>query len=329
MAFVLWLLMALVPFVLGRGALRILYGNQPTQEMNPADDILTGGIIIIGLAEAAHLAACLLGRSFSDCVKLFVVGTVVCFAVAAVLGALKTKRQQIRTPRQKNVNWIYLCFGVIVIMQLIAIVTGRSVYTEGDMTLETVNSFLATDAIYQVNPMTGNVYTQGIPMRLKILCLPTFYAILCEVFGLSAELVVWGMIPAFVLLYSYLAYSTVAKALFPEDTLKRGIFLVIVALLYTFGDYMYGMDGFGIMHSGFRGVTIRAAILLPYVFGLMLRKKYKLVVLCVLAEACIVWTFYGMGACVAVAVGMFVVSLVLQRLQKCYGRGEDDLCGKS
>lgn len=346
MALLLWLFAALVPFVLGRCAVRIIYGNQPTQETATADYMLVGGMIIIGLAEAAHLGACLLGRSFSDCVKLFAVGVAVCLIVAVVFGIVQKKLQKTNVSKQRKAEqervkkvlltgnmdksrWVYLCLGVIVVVQLVTIYTMGEIYTDGDMTLETVNSFLATDAVYQVNPMTGNAYTLGIPMRLKILCLPSLYAVLSELFGLSAELVVWSMIPAFVLLGSYLAYSTVAKALFPRNTVRRGLFLVAIALLYTCGNYMYGMDGFGVMHSGFRGVTIRAAILIPYTFGLMLRKKYRLVVLCVLAEACIVWTFYGLGACVAVAVGMLVVHAALQLLEKRFGRREDDLCKKS
>lgn len=328
MALLLWLFMALIPFILGKGALCILYGNQPTQEMSPADSILTGALMIIGLAEAAHLGACLLGRSFSDCVIFFGIGVGVClFAAVLILlikrnkdkknHILRRKKARERTKRAlagrytKSRQIICVVFGILVMIQLISIITTQSVYLDGDMTLETVNSFLASDGIYQVNPMTGKAYTVGIPLRLKILCLPTFYAILCQMFGLDAGTVVLSVLPAFVLLGSYLAYSVLAKRLFAEDAVKRGLFLVLVALLFSAGDYMFGMDGFGVLHSGFRGVTIRAAVLLPYTLGLMLRKKYKLVLLCILAEACIVWTLYGLGACAAVAFGILCVQYAL------------------
>ena len=239
--------------------------------------------------------------------------------VKKILLAGSTNKQQL----------IYIVFAVIMVIQMVLIAAVQDVYFDGDMTLETVNSFLATNAVYQVNPMTGEAYTLGIPLRLKILCLPTFYGILCKGFGLSAEVVVLQIVPSFVLLGSYLAYGTVAKRIFPEDKVKRGVFLVLIAILFSAGNYMPGMDGFGVMHSGFRGVTIRAAILLPYTFGLMLRKKYKLVVLCILAEACMVWTFYGMGACVAVAVGMLCLEYAMKRLAKRNGGKEDDLCKNS
>ena len=81
--------------------------------------------------------------------------------------------------------------------------------------------------------------------------------------------------------------------------------MLFVAAVFCVGDYMYGMDGFGILYSGFRGVTIRNVVLLPYTFAAVLRRNWKLAALCVLGEACIVWTFYGMGTCLLAVSGGF------------------------
>ena len=359
MALILWLLVALVPCLIGMGALRILYGSQTTQEVYPEDYVLTGGMICIGLAEAAHLGAVMLGWSFSRCVNVFLAAvTAVALAAAVVVPVCKYARagkvgagggvRGARKSREKNGGSVsaeaehgacapgaksgramgeivpWLIFAVILVGQLIYVMTGRAVYVDGDMTLETVAGFLETDAVYQVNPMTGRPYTLGIPLRLQILCLPTLYGILSRAFGLAPEVLVYGMIPGFVLLGSYLAFSTVAKSVFPKKAYQRGVFMAAVALLLGMGNYMYGMDGFGVMHAGFRGVTIRACILIPYVFGLLLRKKYKLVILCILAEACIVWTLYGMGACLLIAAVMSAVQAVMKAYAKRKGRGEGE-----
>ena len=75
---------------------------------------------------------------------------------------------------------IYAIFVIIIILQLVQVVMNQKLYLDGDMTRETVNSFLAEDAVYRVNPMTGQAYTLGMPLRLKILRLPTLYGILCR-----------------------------------------------------------------------------------------------------------------------------------------------------
>ena len=329
MAFVFWLLAALVPCLIGMGALRVLYRGRMRQELTLADGILTGGMICIGLAEAAHMGAVVLGWSFSRCVLLFgvAVGTVTALALGVLVlsflfghkneQALKKERPKL-IERQGNVS-VYLPLGIFALLalwQFAMIRKGQAVYVDGDLTLETVVSFLERDAIYEMNPMTGRPYALGIPSRLKILCLPSLYGALCSMFVLEPATLVMKMIPILVLAGSYLAYYTLAKYFFPKDAWKRGVFLAVAALLMSTGDYLYGMDGFGLLHSGFRGVTIRGAILLPYLFGLLLRRKYKLVLLCILAEVCIVWTFYGLGACAAVTAGMLAIGGVCRYLMR-------------
>ena len=320
MAFVFWLLAALVPCLIGMGALRVLYRGRMRQELTLADGILTGGMICIGLAEAAHMGAVVLGWSFSRCVLLFGmgIGVVTLFAVGVLVISWLLDRKKGKNVRniqlsmtKKNVELAASLpvgiFALLTLWQLAMIWQGQAVYVDGDLTLETVASFLESDALYSINPMTGRPYVLGIPSRLKILCLPSLYGALCSIFALEPATLVIKMIPALVLLGSYLAYYTLAKYFFPENAWKRGVFLAVAALLMSAGDYLFGMDGFGLLHSGFRGVTIRGVILLPYLFGLLLRRKYKLVLLCILAEVCIVWTFYGLGACAAVTAGMLAV----------------------
>ncbi|MCM1043992.1 MAG: DUF6077 domain-containing protein [Candidatus Gastranaerophilales bacterium] len=318
MVYLLCLFMILVPFVLGRGALCLLYRKQPLQGIALADSVLTGYIMMIGLVEAAHLATLVRKGSFSGCIKLFAIALGVCLA-AMLCVVIRYLRKQgkdklfSKGPTSRRELLLWLIFAMLFVIQATLVATKQQVYLGGDMTVETVNSFLTDDAIYQVNPMTGASYSLGIPLRLKILCLPTFYGILCSLFGLEAWQVVWVVMPILTLVYSYLAYSLLAKIFFPASGEKRGCFLILVAILYLAGDYLYGMDGFGVMHGGFRGNTIRMAVLLPYTLGLVCRRRWRQAVLCILAEACIVWTLYGMGACLFVAAGMVAVHILTRR----------------
>jgi hypothetical protein len=94
--------------------------------------------------------------------------------------------------------------------------------------------------------------------------------------------------------------------------------------VFCVGDYLYGMDGFGLLHCGFRGVTIRSTVLVPYVFGLAMRRKWKAAVLGIVAEACIVWTLYGMGVCLLVVLGMAAVRIWQKgRIKGFYEAGEE------
>ena len=321
----------------GSAVLGVLYGRQ-AGKLYIADRLIVGLMTVVGLAETVHLTAVFLGRSFGDTVSLFVVEVVVLGVVASGVclwlrfgGRLRDSAGRRRGGRRRSgrdvrrrgrggrsgadftpfIAGLILVLMLLVIYQIVTISSGNSVFRDGDMTVETVESFLETDGVYLVNPLTGQNYETGVPLRIQILCLPTLYGILCCIFRLQAAELVWELVPLFVLFMSYMAFWTLARALFSEekDIQKRMLFMTLVAALFCVGDYMYGMDGFGLLHCGYRGVTIRGGILLPYTFGLALRHKWRPVFFCVLAEICIVWTLYGMGACLLAALGMGAVRI--------------------
>lgn len=309
--------MTVLPIITGWGVLAVLSGRQ-AGKFHMADYLITGWLVTIGLAEGAHLAAVFFGCSVSKVTELWLIAMV---AVAVLCGGIgwladKTSRKAVGTKhigrKQKKRELTPKQFGLLLafvlpfIWQIVTIVSYESAYRAGDMTVETVESFLQTDVVYGVNPLTGRGYTAGIPFRIKILGLPTLYSALCSAFQIEGVELVWKYIPLLTLLLSYSAYWLIGSILFDKESErdKRMMFMALVSLLFCVGDYGYGMDGFGILHCGYQGVVIRNMVLVPYAFALTLRRKWLLTGLVVLAEACITWTFYGLGASLFVLAGM-------------------------
>lgn len=266
-------------------------------------------IMVIGAAEAAHLSGVFFHRSVSGCTMIFGMLAVLSAAALSAFEVLRTRRAAVREKAggsrfSLHERLLLALFVLLAVSQILFMLIGKNVYIQGDMILETVSSFLETDAVYQVNPLTGQAYKEGLPSRIEILCLPTLYAALSNIFHVRPGLLILYAVPVVTLLCCYGAYSCLAKALFPDDRSGRLCFLVMTALLIWVGSYGYGMDGFGLLFSGWRGVTIRNAVLIPYAVSLCLRKKYIYLPLCVLAELCIVWTLYGLGACLPVILGI-------------------------
>lgn len=370
MNFIPALLLALVLLCLccflGGGALLLLYpAGRPAAQKRPggaplqrageaqrpdgADALLTGGLVLTGLAVTAHLAAVFTGQSFSRCLKLFLGILAAALLLAAALwffylikgcegkkrrggtifrgtawkkegnGALFRKNARKRENNREGSNGengskkpdraeklLTGIFLALALAQLACVLWNAGVYTQGDMTVETVGSFLQTDSVYGVNPLTGQAYTAGIPSRLKILCLPALYGFFCRLSGLAPELVVTAAVPVWIFVSSCGAFFCVGKSLFPESRKKRLCFMITIVILLWAGGRLCGMDGFNLLYCGYRGVTVRNLVLLPYLVSLCLRGRWRQTILCVLAEACIVWTFYGMGACVLTAAGLFL-----------------------
>lgn len=313
-AFLFLLCMFGFSILLGTGVTGAMYGGR-VRKSQVADRMIVGFMTLLAVAEMAHLTALFLGRSFSEGVFLFAAGAAALSLVSAGAWLWRKrgdskKRKRAFGLRGKDVTpfaaGLFLVGALLVISQIVVITSGNFVNRAGDMTVETVQSFLRTDGLWQVNPLTGRAYEIGMPKRIQILGLPTFYGIACRIFGLSAAETVERLMPLVVLFLSYMAYWLLAGALFPKegDGTKRMLFMVLVAAVFSVGDYLYAMDGFGLLYRGYRGVTIRNTVLVPYVLGLTLRNRWRLVWLCVAVEACIVWTLYGAGACLVVALGM-------------------------
>lgn len=288
------------------------------------DKVIESSLIVIGMAEAAHLTALFLKLPFGVCSTLF--------AALLMLGILwKTGMIFLRLKRGEHLvgqegmslnklwktypGWIILP-GLIIVLQMVWYYWIQEPYIKADITGEIVQTMLAADSIYEINPLTGQAFSAGMPMRLKILVLPTIFASVCKWTGIPAVTVCYSVVPGIVLLLSYTVYLGWAEYLFPQEEKKRVLFLLFTVLVYQFGAYSRPMDSFLLFFGGFQGEAFRTGIILPYALLCCLRRKWKGVLLCLLAEICVVWTFYGLGYTAVTVVVYAGVRLLCDRIDR-------------
>ena len=289
------------------------------------------------LAEVLHLALMFLGGSLREFALMFAGGLLLLVAITILVCTLWNRHYKkasdvataADTGRKEALPHVFLLsFVALVLTQMTVILFGNHIHIQGDMTVEMVASFMHTDDVYQVNPMTGMAYAQGMPLRLQVLGLPTLYGFVCALTGLAPEFVVWKLVPIVVLVFGYIAFGALAGAIFPEDKKKRNLFLLIAAILFYIEAGIGGMDGFGLLYGGWKGITIRSLILMPWLFSLMLRKKRLLALGVVAAEACICWTLYGMGWSVLIFVLMTAIDWGLTGKKRTPSRRVERRTGK-
>jgi hypothetical protein len=283
--------------------------------------MVSGFFGCIGISQVAHGIG-LFGRlsleKTGTILFVFLSACSVLMAVVALIGIVRNKLQY-----SKKVSFeaaplsLPLIFIGLFFAQSIFVFCRNPIIISGDITLETVQSFLAQDGIYRVMPLTGMQSDTGMPLRYTILCLPTLYSVVADKFHLDAQLVVCHMIPVVVLGMAYLAYYRLSESLFGKGKLKeRYCFLIAVALVLTFSEQVAFLDGYGALHGGYLGTSIRNLILVPYVLSAMLERRYWKAILCILAEACIIWTFYGCGVCVVVTLGMLILDILTKKVPR-------------
>lgn len=335
MIILLWIVLAAAPLLLGMGICRCFYGREYRKSCLNGEIYIHGLCGLIGMAEVFHLGAVLLHWTMRrmtflmwGSIALVCLLSLVWFAAERCKGDKFASKQR-EKERQRHLKTVEPALGVVqlltgglilsVLLQIIMIVEGNISYRDGDMTVEVVQTFLADNGVYLSNPMTGQPYTGGIPLRLRILCLPSLYASVCRMWGIDAGQFVSQLFPVVVIVASYLTFAGLGKIIFPKDRVARLLMLLGVSVLFWLGDYMVTMDGFQLLHCGYRGTAIRNCVLVPFTISMILQKKWLGAALAILAEACIVWTLYGMGACFLTAVLMLVIRWVVLTMEgrKC------------
>lgn len=279
------------------------------------ENIIKGSLWIIILTEVSHAAGLFLGLPFSACAWLLAGMLLAACLTAGVFWLWKRKRNEaIRPGEGKHLYKLFrLCpyrlffIGILILLQFLWNDLMHVPNLQGDITAETVQTFLTSDGIYTVNPLTGTAFFEGMPLRIRILSLPTLYAAVCKWTSLSPMTFCYSIVPCAVLLLSYLVYTRWAVYLFPNEAKKQVNFMLFVVLLYQFGCYGALTDSTLVFFHGWQGEALRVAVLLPYALLCALQDKWRQVVLCLLAEVCIVWTLYGLGYVAVIAVVVFAI----------------------
>ena len=268
-----------------------------------ADLYVLGFIVCIGAAEAAHLAGLFLGLGI-NIVSMLWGGLFGIFLVLCMLFWWKfgKKKEAVRPCHRA----LPITFLLVVLVQMLYIFCMQQKITPGDITLETVTTFLHENGIHRINPVTGGAYVNPLSMRYKILCLPTLYSAVCHLTGAAPEIIVCHIVPLFVLGGCYFAYYKLSGQLYQEHLGKRYTFLLVVACLLWLLDLGVYLDGYAIFHTGYLGTTMRGLVLLPYTLQGALSKQWWKCGLCVLAEMCVCQTLWGLGFCLLMT-GVIVI----------------------
>lgn len=319
MIVLLWALCFVIPMLLGLGVMTIMYGRKTNYVIGFADTYVIGFIICIGITQVAHTVGLLGELTLNETGQIGLWLTVVTSFASLIISLYGVFKCKLLYFSMRNVKEADKCLPLMVLLvfliQSLYIFCTEAVITPGDIMLETVQSFLVEDGIYRVMPLTGVYSETGMPLRYMLLSLPTLYALLIRAFGMEGEVLICNIVPVIVLGASYLTYFRLGETIFGKGQLKKQyIFLLWVALLLTCAEGAVYLDGYSALHGGYQGTSIRNLILIPFTISAMLERRYWKAGLCIMAEVCIAWTFWGCGVCIALSVGMLIIDILVRKV---------------
>lgn len=282
--------------------------------------LVTGLWVILGCAQAAHLITLITDRSLQTYTQLC--GIFVAAGMLVYVGILCRMRRKWPKPEKINserkVLWQGVLFAVLTVLTLVHFWQGYvpdlqdAVY---DITIGNVES----GRIMEVHPFLGQAGGSGMPLRMKILGLSSLYSSLITISQQSTYMIMCKMVPIVIWCCTMLVYQAFGEKLFAHNREKRWLFLSMIALFLLITSKSMGLAGYRVFFAGFSGETIRGVLLMPYALYVSWQRKWLLAVLSIVAEACLVWTTWGIGYCTVIVVCMLLVHLWADRRCKHAG----------
>lgn len=276
----------------------------------------TGVILLLLVAGVINILAVFINMSVSKASRLFGLVALAILVIAIFISAIyiiimikKTpghsprgiiNPQIIRTLKsessKRSLTLLTIAAIIFALIQLVYLSANTDITYTGDQTLETVNSFLSTDKIYSVDPLTGLPYLNGYPFRLALQCLPFLYASLANIFSITPSVLVWNIMPVFWLICGYCTIARIADSLFRIVSHKLLCFVIFQFLLWC-SDAAIGGTGFNLFHNGSSSVVVLELLIINWSIGTLLSGNRFAVLIAIAAEPLIASTQFGVGVC--------------------------------
>jgi hypothetical protein len=110
----------------------------------------------------------------------------------------------------------------------------------------------------------GNEYN-GFPDRQVLSPFPIYTATIADFAGVHPTIMAHSVFPVMFLLVAYDVYYLIGKAVFKDDKKKRMLFLLFVALVYSFGDITRYAASSRVILRPWQGKSVLASIVIPFI----------------------------------------------------------------
>ena len=230
---------------------------------------ISGVLLWFGIFELISVAAVKKAWDFQTLSKRF-------FIVFCILGCLGAVCFFIRVVKKqwtlkgmlsvyKEILWLIPAFCLVAVVFFVYVPKLESWY----LVPETVTTILDTNSLHGYNPLTGQPLTAAKSMRDSLINLPAFYACLIDWFQIRQGILLFKIIPVWVLFVSFLVFYQLAAFFFKELKVERIVFMWVYALVLFCGDRAYMNESYQLLHYAYEGRAILTAVLLPYCFYLI------------------------------------------------------------
>ncbi len=195
-------------------------------------------------------------------------------AILAIVSVIIT-RKNIKEIFLENIKTLkeqprFLTAIVIIIVLFQAFIAFRYMHEDYDDSNFVAKATIATDTntLYEYDDI-GRKLDQ-VPARNGLSPYPIYTATISKLIGLHPTVVAHTIFPPVFIIIAYMIYYLFGKALFKDDSKKTMTFILILAILYMFGDYSRYTPFVRLLYRLWQGKSMLCALILPFIWYLFI-----------------------------------------------------------
>ena len=255
----LWLIT--VPIILGFGILK--FNSKGNKRIFLA--WIIGLLLSFAIFELFSTPLIFLGKQFTTLKRCWLV-TIVILVILSIIFNIKKIKEILKK------NWEEIKEFPIFLTLLVVVILGMQCYNGFNNMYQDYDdsNFMAKAVITRdTNTMfvyddIGNKY-DGFPDRQVFSPFPTFTAMIADYSGLHPTVLAHSIFPVIFLILAYDVYYLLGSAIFKHDKKKTMLFLLFLALVYSFGDVTRYAASSRILFRSWQGKSLLASIIIPFI----------------------------------------------------------------
>ena len=265
----LWLI--IFPIIIGFGILK--FNKKGNKSVFLA--WIIGLLLSFGVFELFSTPLIFSGKAFVTLKDYWFLSIIILVITSIILNIKNLKEIAKKNWEEIKEFPIILTIAVVIIMGMQCYVGYTYMYEDYDDSNFVVKAVITSDTNTMfVYDDEGDEYV-GFPDRQVLSPFPAFTATIADFAGIHPAIMAHSVFPVIFLLLAYNVYYLLGNAVFKHDKKKTMIFLLFIALVYSFGDVTRYAASSRIILRPWQGKSILASTIIPFIIYMFLEHVGK------------------------------------------------------
>ncbi len=220
--------------------------------------------------------------SFMNLFKVYMTIIIVLSAISLVINSLRVKELFISIIDyiKKVPKLLSLATIILIILQVYAFIGYAHIDDDDAFYVATATTSVQTNTLFKYSATTGSESGEQNILRYRLGPFPIYSAILAQATSIHPATISHVIMPITLVPITYMIYGLIADSVFKKDKKNTFLFLIILNVLFIWGNYSVRNNFTFLLFRIWQGKAILANIIIPAIWLLVIKaeeNEFKLI----------------------------------------------------